>query len=806
MAELPTGTVTFLFTDIEGSTRLLQELGDRYADALAEHRRVLREAFARHGGIEVDTQGDAFFVAFERAGDALAGAQEAQAALADGPVRVRMGIHTGKSGVTDEGYVGLEVHRAARIAAAAHGGQTVLSRATRELVDGEVIDLGEHRLKDFEDPVWLFQVGGVSFPPLRTLANTNLPRPASFFVGRARELAELAELLRADARLLTLTGPGGSGKTRLAIEAAAELVGDYPNGVFWVPLAPLRDPALVLETVAQAVGAKEELASHFAGKRALLVLDNFEQVIGAAPALSQLLRSCPELEAVVTSRELLRVDGEREYAVPPLADSEAVELFCARSGLDRDGTVAELCRRLDSLPLAVELAAARTSVLSPAQILERLSERLELLRGGRDADTRHATLRATIEWSYDLLEPHEKLLFARLAVFAGGCTLQAAEEVCEADVDTLQSLVERSLVRRTGERFWMLETIREYALGRLAADGELSTARRSYSSWILRLAEEAGAGLESPDQDAWIDRVHEEHDNVRDGFSLALEADNGEFVLRTAAALSRYFWIRPGEALRWLERGLARREGVPNSVVAEALRAAGETAWFVGDSALALERFREALALLQELGDEGGTARLLTRLGPPLEAGGRLDEAVALLEQAAALHRRLGQRHELALTVGLLAGMALKQGDCRTAADLFASALALARELGDSMLMANSLVNLAETALQADELAQAEGFVREALKGAWVMRDLIGVMYCFATFAWLARAQGDSRRAALIWGAAERLDAKLGDTMWRNERAEYELRVGAEVLGDADGRAEGRALETEQAVELALGT
>jgi class 3 adenylate cyclase len=393
-AELPSGTVTFLFTDVEGSTKLLHEFGpERYAESLAEHRSVLREAFERHGGVEVDTQGDAFFVGFPTAPGAFAAAREAQTAL---QIPVRMGIHTGTPLLTEEGYVGPDVHRAARIAAAGHGGQVVVSAATAALAEGELTELGEHRLKDFAEPVALFQLGEEPFPPLKTISNTNLPRPASSFVGRERELAELGALLQDGARLVTLSGPGGSGKTRLAIEAAAELVPAFTAGVFWVPLASLRDPALVTETIGQVLGAKDGLAEHLGERELLLLLDNFEQVVEAAPELSRLLEACPRLKLLVTSRELLRIRGEREYPVPPLREPEAVELFCARSQLEPSETIAEVCRRLDELPLALELAAARTSVLSPARILERLGQRLDLLKGGRDTEARQQTLRATI--------------------------------------------------------------------------------------------------------------------------------------------------------------------------------------------------------------------------------------------------------------------------------------------------------------------------------------------------------------------------------------------------------------------------
>jgi class 3 adenylate cyclase len=338
--DLPSGSVTFLFTDIESSTKLLHELGEgEYARALAEHRRVIREAFALRAGVEVDTQGDAFFVAFPTAPGAIEAAKEAQEALARGPVRVRMGLHTGTPHVTDEGYVGRDVHKAARIAAAGHGGQVLLSTETRQQVEASVTDLGEHRLKDFDEPTPIFQLGQARFPPLKTISNTNLPRPASSFVGREREVAEVVAHLQDSTRLLTLSGPGGSGKTRIAIEAAAELVPELKAGVFWVGLAPLRDPALVLEEIARTLGAKDGLAEHIGEREMLLLLDNFEQVIEAAAELAALLEACPNLKLLVTSRELLRVRGEVEYPVPPLAAPEAVTLFCERSRLLPDATI-----------------------------------------------------------------------------------------------------------------------------------------------------------------------------------------------------------------------------------------------------------------------------------------------------------------------------------------------------------------------------------------------------------------------------------------------------------------------------------
>ena len=505
---LPTGTITFVFTDVEGSTRLLNELGaDAYADALAEHRRALREAFARHDGVEVDTQGDSFFIAFSTAPAALAAAAEAQQALAAGPVRVRIGIHTGTPHVTDEGYVGRDVHRAARIGAAGHGGQILVSASTASLVEEDSLrDLGEHRLKDLAASERIYQLGGEAFPPLRSLQQTNLPIPATAFLGRQRELDEVTSLLRdGHARLVTLSGPAGSGKTRLALQGAAEASDHYPDGVFWAPLAALRDSGLVLEVAAQALEARSSLAERVADRRLLLVLDNFEHLIDAAPELARLLGDCPNLQLLVTSRELLRLPGEQAYPVPPFEPHDATEFFTARAQavdprFEPSSVVEKLCSRLDNLPLALELAASRIAVLSPEQLLGRLSERLDLLKAGRGVDPRQQTLRATIEWSYDLLDEDEQVLFERLSVFAGGCALEAAEEVCAAEIDTLQSLIDKSLLRRQGERFWMLETIKEYAAERLEQRGEAMVLSDRHADHFIALAERAAGN--APDEDA----------------------------------------------------------------------------------------------------------------------------------------------------------------------------------------------------------------------------------------------------------------------------------------------------------------
>ncbi|MEP7360995.1 MAG: adenylate/guanylate cyclase domain-containing protein, partial [Chloroflexota bacterium] len=687
MPELPTGTVTFLFTDIEGSTRLLHELGaEKYSLALAEHRRLLRDALAHHAGVEVDTQGDAFFVVFADAAGALGAAAEAQRALSAGPIRVRMGLHTGAPHLSGEGYVGQDVHLGARIAAAGHGGQVLLSKATHQGVgDGiELLDLGEHRLKDFDSPVWIYQLGRGHFPPLRTISNTNLPRPASSFIGREREVADIGALLNDGARLVTLTGPGGSGKTRLAIESAAQVVPDFRNGVFWVDLASLRDPALVTATIGQVIGAKNGLIEHIGVRHMLLVLDNLEQVVEAAPELAGLVEQCPNLRLLDTSRELLRVRGEVEYPVPPLATPEAVELFTTRAALPSDETIAELCRRLDNLPLAVELAAARTRVLSPAQILERIAKRLDALKGGRDAEARQQTLRATIEWSYDLLTPGEQALFARLSVFAGGWTLEAAEQVCHADMDELQSLVDKSLVRHAADRFSMLETIRDYAAERLVESGGAEEIRRLHAEHFLRLAEEAEPYLLGPGAEPWHERLEREHDNLRAALAHLEHSGELEDALRLAGAVSE-FWDQRAhhiEAQRRFER-LVRADERPTAARAKALNGASMIASKIGDKATATSWTEEALALHRSLGNFQGMATSLWQLGALNLDAGDLAQAERLLTESVRLFREVGDDSSLRWTTRTLAFTYKTMGDLGRARPLYEDNLRRARLLGD---------------------------------------------------------------------------------------------------------------------------
>jgi predicted ATPase len=811
LRDLPSGTVTFLFTDIEGSTRLLRELGGAYADALADHRRLVREAFNRYNGFEVGTEGDAFFVVFRSPKDAVRAASDAQSALEPGPVRVRMGLHTGEPVISEGDYVGLDVHLAARIAACGHGGQVVLSAGTRSLLADSfpLLDLGEHRLKDFDDPVHLFQLGNGRFPPLRTISNTNLPRPASSFVGRQREVGEILSLLRDGARLLTMTGPGGTGKTRLAIEAASEMVPECKAGVFWVGLAPLREPALVSETIGQTLGAKDGLSAHIAEREMLLLLDNFEQVVDAAPHLTSLLGACPNLRMLVTSRERLRVQGEVEYAVPPLAESEAVQLFCSRSQLKADETIAELCRRLDDLPLAVELAAARTSVLSPVQVLERLSKRLDLLKGGRDVDPRQATLRATIEWSYDLLSDEEKALFARLAAFAGGCTLDSAEEVAGADLDVLQSLVDKSLVRHTQDRFWMLETVREYALERLEASDDADQMWRRHADHFLALAEEAEPYVLEESRE-WLDRLELEHDNLRAALDRLEASGDGERAMRLAGAVS-LFWSSRGH----LAEGRRRLEGAlrgepPTAARAKALDGAAELAVYGGDPVTAKAYANEALAIHRKLGDAWGAAYSMILLGHVAADEGDPSEAQRLFEASARAFGELGDQHQALWATRLLAWSYDALGDRQRARLLHEENLRRARAAGNLPIVATTLGALASYATDEGRAADAASLAREAISLSQELGDSAGTAIELCRCAGAVALRGEATTAARLLSSSEALREEMGlsERPWlaaENQKTLATIHAQLSEAAFAEAWEEGQKLSLEAAVALAIG-
>jgi predicted ATPase/class 3 adenylate cyclase len=810
---LPAGTVTFVFTDVEGSTRLLQALGtDTYADALAEHRRALRAVFVRHDGVEVDTQGDSFFVAFSTAPAALAAAAEAQDALAAGPIRVRIGIHTGTPQVTDEGYVGADVHRAARIAAAGHGGQILVSSSTASLVEDRLRDLGEHRLKDLAASERIYQLGGESFPRLTSLYRTNLPIPATLFVGRRRELDEVTQLLASRAaRLLTLTGPAGAGKSRLALQAAAEASDQYGDGVFWSPLAALRDAKLVLEVAAQALEARDGLAERIADRRLLLVLDNFEHLIDAAGELVGLLAACPNLQLLVTSRELLRLPGEQAYPVPPFEPHDATEFFIARArAVDpRFGVgpvVGQLCARLDNLPLALELAATRVAVLSPEQLLERLAKRFDLLKAGRGVDPRQQTLRATLEWSYDLLNDGERVLFKRLSIFRGGCTVEAAEEICDADIETLHSLIDKSLLRRVGERFSMLETLREYGAEQLEQEGEAQVVAERHARYFVDLTEEVGRG--APDEDANRGRgLRDDLDNLRSALSWLSGTGDAEAELRLATAAFWGLWTHASlrELKAWLVSALERAGGVDTRLRAKALGATALAAANLGERDDAREYARDSLAFARELDDKRQiewALRVLSFDEPDF------DERRRLLQECERLNRELGSDSGLAWVTYLLGSALLEEGRFEEARGTFEQAATIFSELGLRWEETNAEIEVAY-ALIADGEETHEGTILErALRTAVDLQSLALAVDALVGVA-SVRGQTDPGIAARLLSAAwtmgeeggQPLDPRLHVRLFETGERRARERLGERF---AQEWAAGSVLTLEEAVALAL--
>jgi predicted ATPase/class 3 adenylate cyclase len=766
--DLPTGTVTFLFTDVEGSTKLLRELGpETYGAALAEHRRIVRDALAAHGGVEVDTQGDAFFVAFPTAAGALAAAAAMTEALAKGPTHLRIGLHTGTPIVAEAGYVGEDVHRAARIAAAGHGGQVLVSASTAALVDADLRDLGPHRLKDLSAPERIHQLGDAEFPPLKSLFRTNLPVPATAFLGRERELGDVGALLaRPDLRLLTLTGAGGTGKTRLALQAAAVAADDYPDGVYWVPLAPLRDAALVLPTASQALGAEDGVADFIGDKSLLLLLDNFEQVVAASPDIAMLLSHCPRLKLLVTSREPLHISGEQEYPVPTLVHEEGIALFLARAQSSQPDfrlsqAVSEICRHLDDLPLAIELAAARVKTLSAEQIHHRIGQALPLLIGGaRDLPERQRTLRATIEWSHDLLTPEEQTLFARLSVFRGGCSLEAAEVIVDADLDTLQSLIDKSLIRHTGDRFWMLETIREYATERLGDQTDEAEIRDRHLDYYVTLAERAYEHVITGSGFAVLDA---EQDNLRAALDWAMDREP-QLAVQLAAAVAEH-WHQRGHGLEARERlqdALAAYATV-DQVRARALGELGLVISMLDEDREGLLYLNQALDAWREIGGGPGEARTLDSIGACHTALGDLDAAREAFERSLLLRERYSAPElEIAESLAGLCQMLVAAGDVGRAEPLARQLYEIGSRHEARRRAHSGLHYLADCALIGEDYPEAQIRYRRALADAarwdllWMCpEELIG-------FAMSVAGSGDGRTALRLAAAANARKEELG--------------------------------------------
>jgi predicted ATPase/class 3 adenylate cyclase len=913
MLEAPTGTVTFLFTDIEGSTKMWERHPEAMQSALSRHDEILRGAIEERGGYVFKTVGDAFCCAFSDASEALEAALEAQRALLGEQweegfaIKARMALHTGVVEERGGDYFGPPVNRVARLLSAGHGGQTLLSSATRELVrdrlpEGmDLRDLGERRLKDLFRPERVFQLLSpelpASFPPLETLdtRSNNLPVQPTPLVGREQEVTEVTGLVRREeARLLTLTGPGGTGKTRLALQSAAELLEDFEDGVFFVSLAALSDPQLVASAVAATLGVtevadrplKESLKDFLREKRILLLLDNFEQVLEAAPMVSELLLAAPDLRVLATSRTPLRLYGEHEYAVSPLAlpdpqrppsaerltHYEAVRLFIERARAakadfsmtnDNAPAVAQICHRLDGLPLAIELAAARIKLLTPQAMLARLGNRLKLLTGGaRDLPERQRTLRATLEWSHALLEWDERALFGRLSVFAGGRTLEAIEAVCDAEgdlsvevLDGVESLVDKSLLRQEegvgGEpRFVMLETIHEYAREKLEESGEAEAVRRAHAEFFLALAEEAEPELWGPEDVEWLERLEAEHDNMRAALSWALEREeDAELVLRLAGALWR-FWEARGyynEGRKWLEEALEKEGRAPAAVRAKALVAVG---WLAhaqvdldraeaaaqeglelsdeveigsslaasfrillgiaarirGDYERAKDLVKESLKLSQEAHDKLGVAHALLELG---NASDDLDEAKNFYEEAITVCREVGYAVRLADILGSLGYISLLEGDYARAVELNEESAALRREHGYKGRLEYDLDNLGWAALLQGDHGRARTSFGESLTLCKELREKMIASESLEGLACVVAAEGDARRAARLFGAAEVLRETVGHqhTPEAEALSEPYYAMARSQLDEAEWEeawAEGREMGFEEAISYAL--
>lgn len=854
--ELPTGTVTFLFTDVEGSTALLNELGaERYADALTDHRAVIRGACLRNGGVEVDTQGDAFFFAFATAPGALAAASALTERLAgNGPIRVRVGVHTGTPLRGDEGYVGRDVHRAARIAAAGHGGQVLVSAATASLVDTELTDLGEHRFKDLGAPERVFQLGDDDFPALKSLYRTNLPVPATAFLGRERELGEVVELLdHDDARLVTLTGPGGTGKTRLTLQAAAEASAGFPDGVRWVPLAPLRDESAVGATFAHALEVREpsgeigtSIVAAFSTKRSLIVVDNCEHLVaGVAELVGQLVGGCPKVVVVASSRERLGLQAERVYEVPPMAMGDGHALFVERAsavrpGFQPDEHVDAICDAVDQLPLAIELAAARVRALSTRAIHERLGERLGLLASrNRDVEERQRTLESTIAWSYDLLGDDERLVLRSLSVFAGGCTLAAAEAVAEADVDSLESLLDKSLIRhRVGtageDRYWMLETIREYAQRELEREGEAEAAGTRHSAFFAGLADRLEATDALAVSDEQRDLVVSERANFGEAHARALATGDGATALRFVRCLGPLLTLIGGGARDWYAKAvssLALPGGIPQDRAYALVRTA-RVASLMGDFARARSWLDEADALFDALADgEGSGATLFARCEVEGRSGNydkviELAERLAVLRQslddadpeAAAARTRTTSEAELALAWALL-GRAVEKNDREAAErswEILAAGADAAAASGTLVEQAFCLSDLSLSLFVLEAYSESIATGQRALE---LLRELeardetqIGVVWdCLVNIGLSQCGRGDAASGMSLISAAVRVYHVSGVGVTEEPffqallgRVEKDARA---ALGDEGYEAAvrgGEALERDEAIELGL--
>jgi predicted ATPase/class 3 adenylate cyclase/DNA-binding CsgD family transcriptional regulator len=868
--KLPAGTVTFLFTDIEGSTRLLQELGDQYAELLSGCREILRSAATSHGGQEIDSPGDACFFAFPRVSDAVAAAVDAQRALGtrmwpEGKTaRPRMGIHTGEPMAREGDYVGIDVHRAARICNAAHGGQILISDATRIVLEqvlpkGVTLKLlGEHRLKDLLRPERLFQVVHPdlpeSFPPLRTLDAhpNNLPLQPTAFIGREAELMRTrTALLKEGARLLTLTGAGGIGKTRLALQLAAEVIDQFHHGAFFVPLAHITDPHMIVPSIAKVLGVNEtpgrtllhNLQEYLHDKQTLLALDNLEQVIEAASVIDQLLAACPELKIVATSRERLRLSWEREFPVPMLEIPErrkdtldivsrnpAVALFVNRCRFVQPEfaltpanveAVATICIRLEGLPLAIELAAARIKILTPEEIARRLDDQSHLLRGApRDAPQRHQSLQAAISWSYELLTPDEQRLFRSLAVFRGGFALESAEAVGSGNkldvLDGLTSLVDKSLLRRTivpdgSTRFLMLETIREYGVEQLVAAGEIDAARTRHANYFASLAEQMEPSLASAQTEVWFQRLWRDTENLRSALDWSLRS-SGSISAQLGSGLGWLFYVHGH-----LTEGRARIEqilrapggGVDDLLRARVLLPAGVLAWSLGEWHQASAWLEQSLGVFRQHSDARREAMATAFIGHVARSRGEFEEASKYYQTALAIYRSLGNEWGIAWALFDLGTAARDQNSNDEAAALHEQSLALFRKLGYRWGSAWALWNLGILAHRRGDDDRARELLAESLALYRALDDRRGIAQSLEGLAAVAFVAGRLPEAVRVLSAAAALRAGLGAPIALADRREYDRVLEGVKASMASSEFErewstGRSLEPDDAIQLAL--
>jgi predicted ATPase/class 3 adenylate cyclase len=836
MNNLPSGTVTFLFTDIEGSTKLAQQYPDAMPALLARHHEILNQATQARNGYVFQIVGDAFAVAFHSASDALNAAMSAQQLLQNeswtpAPIKVRMGIHTGTSHLNDpsaptvySGYATLASTQ--RIMSAGHGGQILLSGATRELVrdtlptDTELLDLGEKRLKDLLRLEHLYQlnIAGLSstFPPLKTLDSfpNNLPTQLTSFIGRETEIAEVKQELELH-RLVTLTGSGGTGKTRLSLQVAADLLERFDHGVWFVELAPLADPDLIPQTILSVIGIQEQqgktplevLKEYLQEKQMLIVLDNCEHLIEAsAQVVNTLLNATPKLKVLASSREALGVKGEASYPVPSLSlpdikhlpvieqlsQYEAVRLFIDRALLvaphfvvDKDNApfIAQICYRLDGIPLAIELAAARIKMLSVEQISKRLDDRFRLLTGGaRTALPRQQTLRALIDWSYDILTENERLLLQRLSVFAGGWTLEAAEEVCASletgesvskdsmsryDVlELLTQLVNKSLVvvmegSQSGEtRYRMLETIRQYAREKLLEAGDSEIIRQRHLAFYAQLAERAEPELHYSNQVFWLNRLDEEIDNFRMAIEWALINDV-EAGLQIAATPWR-FWLGRGyfqEVGAWLQ-SLLEQYKTTDTLHAQALAIHSSCIFRQGNFPEAVRLAKQSLEMARTVSDQRTEALSLAFLGVTMTIQGNMAEGGPLLEQALAIYRSLGDKIGQA---GATEWLSANNKDMERALAYAQESLALAREMGDLSGLVPRLCMLARLTYWMGDLTSPSAWLEEALSISRQLNDRSAEAYAVSTYGNFAYWLGNYPQAIAYHEEAIKLNEKIGD-------------------------------------------